>query len=318
MPTKPITFLSVMSSGRDGGPPAPTNKMDLDRVERLEIYADPYGITINATTTEYIIHLKSKIPGAGIGVSRKILARAEVDRADHDSETYLADHIFNMKYELGWRGMRVSKSYVDGEMRRREQMLKEDAAKARIEAEAAFNASIAFDENGLVVDPVPIVLVKKKAPQCPEHGNALEPREVGVLGCPIEGCTVTMRKKATVGAAFTRSGETVPAPASTIVSKAQTGGFIPPPPMAALVYEDGSIEPILVAAGMRRVEKTTVGTTPDLPIELTRVPGWDGWVLKQGNSIIYLNDECAANVKINQDRTGLTDATVVINVRPTA
>lgn len=186
MPTKPTSFLSVMKSSFDG-PPQPLNKMDIERVERLGIYADPYGITVNATTTEYIVHLKSKM-SSGVGISRKIISRRDLDSLP-DPEAFMADMIQNMKKELGWNGAPVSHAYVEGEMRRREQM--------QIDAERqAVAAEVTLD-----IEPASTKPAKKNLPRCPEHGNSMEPREAGVLGCPIQGCTVEMRKKAAVGAA---------------------------------------------------------------------------------------------------------------------
>ena len=280
MPTRPSGFLSVMKNGLNGI--APSSDLDRKRVERLEIYAEPYGIMINASTTEYIIHLKPKMQGTGVGIARKIISREEVDRADCDSETYLADHIFNMKYELGWRGNRVNKSYVDGEIRRREQMRIDAEGQARSAAQVVIDGAIG-------IDPVPVAKKKPNRPRCSEHGNELEPREVGVLGCPIPGCTMELRKKAVVGAAFKRVGDVAPPPVGIVPSN-QTGSFIEPPDPPAV---------------------------SDLPIELIRVPIGNGWALKQGDSVIYLNRYAGEKIIIARDRKGMTDATVEISVRPT-
>ena len=179
-------------------PPAykPLYQVEVDRLQRLAIAGCPYLFELKVTTTEYILYLKPVLPNSGIPIARRILSIKEVE-AQSDQEQFFLDSIHAMKRELGWQGGKIDKGFLDREM-----LVRNEIKEAR---EASANEP--SEKKNTTQKP-------KKLPLCPEHGNPLEPRAEGVLGCPVPDCAVEMRRKPKMGADFKRSGETVPPPFS--------------------------------------------------------------------------------------------------------
>lgn len=172
----------------------PLYQVEVDRLQRLAIAGSPYLFELKVTTTEYILYLKPVLPNSGIPIARRVLSIKEVE-AQPDQEQFFLDNIHAMKRELGWQGGKIDKDFLDREM-----VVRNAIKEAR---EASANEP---SENKKPTQK------PKKLPLCPEHGNPLEPRAEGVLGCPIPDCAVELRRKPKTGADFKRSGEMVPPP----------------------------------------------------------------------------------------------------------
>lgn len=170
-------------------------RQQLERRKKLDTWAAPYVFDLQVTTTEYILTMKGHPQlSAGVGFSRKIISIRDVTNSP-DQEQFFLETINKMKRELGWKAS-VPKIDLSVPL-----TVPEIKSLDEIRAEMVKRGQ----EN-------PVMASKKKpqVPRCPEHGSVMEPREAGVLGCPILDCAVELRKKPHTGEAFKRKGDTVP------------------------------------------------------------------------------------------------------------